>query len=238
MFLSIMLVFFLTSVHVFGFKFVEMSQISRSKWLSLGGGVSIAFVFVHILPELHNLQNEIKNKDILYFLENHLYLIALVGILFFYGVEKGITSLKAKNASNGEMAMEDTLFYSHLGVFSVFNLLIGYYFHNELEVNGSSSVLTVLALGFHFLVNDYSLLQHHKDMYRNEGRWIMSAAVLVGWAFGTTFTIPKEIEAAFFAVVTGAIITNSFKEQLPEDKGNHFGFFLLGTVIFAVLHLL
>ena len=37
---------------------------SRSRWLSLAGGVSVAYVFVHILPELAKGQDVMVRADL------------------------------------------------------------------------------------------------------------------------------------------------------------------------------
>ncbi|MEX2639909.1 MAG: hypothetical protein WD266_04420, partial [Balneolales bacterium] len=97
--------------------------------------------------------------------------------------------------------------------------MIGYFVHHEQE-SGVSMALTYIALGFHLMINDYSLLQHHEHKYHRTGRWIMTGAVLAGWALGVAYTIPDLYASAMYALVAGAIVVNSFKEELPEDKEN------------------
>lgn len=161
--------------------------------------------------------------------------MALAGVLFFYGIEKAIIKFEKKNASDEDMAIEDDIFWWHIAIFAAFNIVIGYYFHHELEVNGTSSFFTFIALGFHFLINDYSLLQHHEKMYEGTGRWIMAGAVVVGWLIGAVFTIPDMISSALFALLAGAIVVNSFKEELPEDKESNYGFFFTGAIAYTIL---
>lgn len=161
--------------------------------------------------------------------------MALIGILLFYGLEKAIIRFQEKNASGKDMAIEDSIFWWHIGTFAAFNILIGYYFLHQLKVEDTGSFFTFIALGFHFLINDYSLLQHHEKMYHDTGRWIMAGAVAVGWGIGIIFTVPTIISSALFAFLAGAIIVNSFKEELPEDKESNFGFFLTGSALYTIL---
>jgi hypothetical protein len=233
---NLLFVLTLAVIHIFANKISVLHTLSRCKWLSLAGGISVAFVFVHILPELHRMQDSLESNgkpEIL--VENYLYVMALAGVLLFYGLEQAVIHFQKKNASDKDMAIEDDIFWWHIALFATFNILIGYYFHHELEVKGTSSFLTFTALGFHFLINDYSLLQHHENMYHDTGRWIMAGAVVVGWGIGTIYTTPEIISSALFALLAGAIIVNSFKEELPEDKESNFGFFLIGATIYSVL---
>lgn len=76
-------------VHVFAGKLRFLSEVPRSRWLSWAGGVSVAYVFVHLLPELSAGQESLaaKAEGLLPFLEEHVYLVALLGLAVFYGVE-------------------------------------------------------------------------------------------------------------------------------------------------------
>lgn len=62
----------------------------RSRWLSLAGGVSVAYVFVHLLPELSEGQQVLAEAagGALGFLESHVYLVALLGLAVFYGLDR------------------------------------------------------------------------------------------------------------------------------------------------------
>ncbi|MER3494566.1 MAG: hypothetical protein C4323_21315 [Mastigocladus sp. ERB_26_2] len=52
MFLTGLLAIALALVHIFSGKLRFLEVTPRSIWLSLADGVSVAYVFVHILPEL------------------------------------------------------------------------------------------------------------------------------------------------------------------------------------------
>jgi hypothetical protein len=50
--LSSLVALVLAAVHVFGGRLTFLHDIPRSRWLSAAGGVSVAYVFVHLLPDL------------------------------------------------------------------------------------------------------------------------------------------------------------------------------------------
>src|SRR5690625_5576092 len=66
-------------------KFLKVEP--RSRFLSVAGGISVAYVFMHLLPELEEYQ---KGFDASFrnftFLESHIYIIALLGLCIFLGM--------------------------------------------------------------------------------------------------------------------------------------------------------
>ncbi|MFW5652466.1 MAG: hypothetical protein ACOC0P_00330 [Planctomycetota bacterium] len=80
----------LAAVHIFANRLSFLDVIPRSRWLSGAGGASVAYVFVHVLPELGEGQEHLVEGlgPALSFLEYHIYLVALFGFATFYGLER------------------------------------------------------------------------------------------------------------------------------------------------------
>lgn len=239
MILSALVVLLLVLVHVFAGSIINLNPLPRKKWLSLAGGISVAFVFLHILPELNYMQESLSGEKLLPPLfENDLYVLAMCGILLFYGLERGIIYFQEKRSTENKSVADKTIFWNHIGVFALFNAIIGYYLHNEMHVDDLSSFLTSLALGFHLLIIDYSLLLHHNKIYDEIGRWIMTGGVIFGWGIGIVFTISDSVSYTLFALLAGAIVVNSFKEELPKEKESNYTFFLIGVIFYTALWIL
>ncbi|WP_128694057.1 hypothetical protein [Methanoculleus taiwanensis] len=67
--------------------------IPRSRWLSFAGGVSVAYVFVRLLPEIGAGQEVVLRSlhaGLLVSIENHISIIALLGLVVFYGLERTV----------------------------------------------------------------------------------------------------------------------------------------------------
>ncbi|MBD2070153.1 hypothetical protein H6F93_22005 [Leptolyngbya sp. FACHB-671] len=233
----------LSLVHLFARNIRSFNTIPRSRWLSFSSGISVAYVFVHILPDLSEAQETIRqtldetsvNQSLL-FLEHHIYLMALLGISVFYGLERAVTVSRQRNQDSGKGDIPEIgIFWLHIGSFALYNALIGYLLFHREEPGLWSLLLFAIALGFHFIVNDYGLRDNHKHIYDKTGRWILAAAVLVGAAIGCGTHIHEAVIALLFAFLAGGIILNILKEELPEDRESHFGSFALGAGIYAVL---
>jgi len=69
----------LAIVHLWAKNLRFLHVVPRSRWLSFGSGVSVAYVFIHVLPELGEQQVSLQAavSTQLRFLEHHVYLIAL-----------------------------------------------------------------------------------------------------------------------------------------------------------------
>src|SRR5690625_7462304 len=81
-------------------KFLKVEP--RSRFLSVAGGISVAYVFMHLLPELEEYQ---KGFDASFrnftFLESHIYIIALLGLVIFYGLEQLAKKSKQESEKSG-----------------------------------------------------------------------------------------------------------------------------------------
>lgn len=230
----------LACMHIFAKNMRFIQIIPRSRFLSLGSGVSVGYVFIHILPELKEHQELIEHHGILLsFLEHHAYLLAMLGLILFYALEKTAKESQRKNHQDtGENQPTKRIFWLHISSFSFYNGLIGYLLIHRDSEGLLSLILYVMAMALHFIVVDYGLRTHHKDIYNRIGRFLLALAVLMGWAIGVITEIPESVLALFFAFLSGAIILNVLKEELPEDRESSTWAFSLGAIGYIALLLL
>jgi zinc transporter ZupT len=236
--LSFILAVGLALVHLYGGRLLFLEVIPRSRWLSAAGGVSVAYVFIHILPDLDNYQEAIARTGGfgLTFLEHHVYLIALLGLAVFYGLERVAEESRRRNqkAGTGDVTSEG-VFWVHIASFGFYNALIGYLLIHGEDSGKQNLIFFFIALALHFIVNDYGLREHHKRIYHRLGRWILAAAVLLGWAIGWGTQLPPPAIAVLFAFLAGGIILNVLKEELPEERESQFWAFAAGAGIYTAL---
>jgi hypothetical protein len=101
-----------------------------------------------------------------------------------------------------------------------------------------SLVLFAVALGLHFVVNDYGLRQHHGSAYERYGRWVCATGVVTGWAVGATTEVAESHLGLVIAFLAGGVVLNVLKEELPEERESSLSAFLLGASGYAALLLL
>lgn len=223
----------LASVHLLAHRLRFLHGIPRSRWLSMAGGASIAYVFLHLLPELGEGQETFSEHagGRLTFLDHHIYLIALVGLVLFYGLER----LARTHGALAKDHAPPAVFWIHIGSFTLYNALIGYLLIHGEGGELQALVLFALAMGLHFLVNDFGMLQRFAAAYERRGRWLLSTAVLGGWLLGWLTEVPPLALAAVTAFLAGGVILNVMKEELPEERQSRFSAFLLGAAGYGLL---
>jgi hypothetical protein len=139
---------------------------------------------------------------------------------------------RRKRSVGNEDAAGAGVFWLHVASFSAYNALIGYLLLHR-EVPGLQSLfLFAFALGVHFVVNDYGLREDHKGLYHRIGRWVLAAAILVGWVIGLFFEVSEADLAVLFAFLAGGIV---LKEEIPEERESSVGAFALGAAAYTAI---
>lgn len=229
-------------VHVFGGRLAFLSGTPRSVWLSAAGGVSVAYVFVHLLPDLAEHQEVIgeraRDAGPLGAIESHAYLIALLGLGLFYGIERFVRSTVRPRAGTEEQQAPLGVFWVHLGAFALYNVLIGYLLLHREEADFRGLLIYGIAMSLHFVVNDQGLRQQHGPTYHRYGRWVLAIAPVCGLLLGLATNVSALLLSALFAFLAGGVILNVLKEELPEDRQSRFSAFALGATCYAALLLL
>jgi hypothetical protein len=226
-------------VHLLG-RAIALLRTRRNVWLSAAGGISIAYVFVHILPELAHHQDAfaIHAGPLTFFdtSERDVYLAALVGLVTFYGLELWARSSANRRARHdGVRRPSSRTFWLQLVFYATFNVIIGYLLLDR-EETGILNLLTyAVAMAMHFVVADQGLREQFYPAYDASGRWILAIAPVLGWAMGVIFNIPPPAVSALFAFLAGAIILNVLKHELPEERQSHFLAFALGAGLYAAV---
>ncbi len=246
----------LAAVHILARRLRFLSVTPRSRWLSAAGGASVAYVFLHLLPELGVGQAELveAGHDLFATLDYDIYIVALLGLVVFYGLERLVAQARLEETRGGDVDEKDlaeaeasgtavpqahhtrpNIYWLHISSFTVYNFLIGYLLLHREQETLSALVVYAIAMGLHFVVNDFGLQEDHRRGYRKSGRWILSGAVLTGWAIGALTEIPELGIVLLTAFIGGGVILNVLKEELPENRESRFSAFLIGAAAYAVL---
>ena len=219
----------LCALHLFGGRVHFITYVPRSKWLSFAGGASVAYVFLHLLPEVAAAARAIGERvEVLGIAEDLAWLLALVGLALFYAIEV------RNRSSKGSGEAGNSIFWFSMASYAVYNFLIGYLLHRR-SGDAADLALFVIAMALHFMVNDIALREHHKEPYRAVGRWVLVAAVALGAAAGLMIEVPEAAIGAALAFIGGGVILNVMKEELPDEAESSFASFATGAASYALL---
>ncbi|ELS01858.1 hypothetical protein Xen7305DRAFT_00015650 [Xenococcus sp. PCC 7305] len=231
----------LALVHGFAARLPIFSIIPRFRWTSFAGGVSLSYVFLEIFPELSHTQEELQHSEILLvqYLENHVYILALMGLLVFYGLNLLTHRAKSLRQENSEITHdESTSFWIHIIAFGILNVISGYLLQDLSEHTLIDCLLFFMAVALHFFIIDENLREHHQSLYDKKGRWFLVGAIVLGAVIGQAVHLNEAAIAIIWSFLTGSIILNVLKRELPDEKDTCFKSFLAGVVLFSILLLL
>jgi zinc transporter ZupT len=201
----------------------------RSHWLSVGGGVAVAFVFLELIPQLAEAREEVVDVLEVVPVVADVHHLAFAGLLVFYGVE--VLVRRTHEHQRGDGTWIDQL---AIGLFAVYYVLIGKLLWDQIGDGLATLAIYTAVMGLHFLVVDFGLRARHRDAYIHTGRWVLAVAVLVGWGLGGTEALPAWLEGMMLSVMAGALALVALKEELPAER-RHFGWFASGVIVCAAL---
>ena len=225
-------------VHLGAGKLRFLDTVPRSRWLSFASGISVAYVFAHLLPEVAEGQRALAAVGAERFLagEGHVWLLALAGLVGFYGLERMAKTSREESEDDGEGDQtEPGVFWLHVSSYALYNVLVGYLLAEIEGGVGTGELLFWTAMMLHFLVNDYGLRLDYKARYTHAGRWVLAAAVVAGTALGLATTVHEAVIASLFAFLSGGVVLNVLKEELPEERESSFWSFAAGAAGYAAL---
>jgi zinc transporter ZupT len=205
----------------------------RRNVLSLAAGLSVAFVFLELLPQVRERAEAVAERSgsALGFVRDESFFLTMVGLLVFYGLE----TLARRTSGEVRTVRDDPVGLTQIAAFALYYGVIGYLLWTQEGDGGASLIPFVAAVGVHFLVVDFGLRAHHPIAYRRVGRWVLAAAVLVGWGIGAVTTLPEGVVGIGIAFLAGGIILITLKEELPKEAEGRYVPFLAGAAACTAL---
>lgn len=231
----------LASVHVFSQKLRILGGVPRNRLLSAVGGMAVAFVVLKLLPAIAAHQQTLEQATrgtALGALGNHVYILLLLSLLMYYGLE--LLARRSQEQSRQAGGNGDTsagVFWIHMASFALMNLLIGYMLVDHAQAGKGWDFLIPfsLAMLFKFIVADHGLHSAHGGRYDRIGRWLLAAAVLGGLVVNYIAVLPAAAPALLQAFIAGGVLLNVLKEELPKERNSRYWVFFAGAAAYSVL---
>ncbi len=230
----------LALVHLLTSELRRIEATHREALISAGSGASLAYVLLSILPKLAEKQYDLMasaDTGMRGFLEHHAYLVALVGLVVFYGVSR-IESDDGEADLVGSTGLRKLALITTAIGYAAYSVLIGYLIAKR-ETFGLFSIgLIAVGMGMLFLVSDHGLYKKWPVAYQRWIRWVLIVSLLGGWAVGVWFEASANVVALWYALLAGMMLITTLGEKLSLEKRGSFRFFVLGVVVFTTLLLI
>jgi hypothetical protein len=226
----------LAALHVAAPHIRRIPGVPESATGSFAGGLAVAYVFLHLLPEIaagdeavgEALSDVVRPTPLL---ELVIFLVALTGFTVFFGLER---LAERSSGAAGEPGVG--IYRLHLSSFLVYNALITYTMALRLRTGVVFALLFAVAMGLHFVLTDRGLEERHPRRFARRGRYALAAALLVGWGLSVLFAPTSTVVVGLLtALLGGAVLLNVFKHEIPPAPRSRFRWFLGGLVLYSAL---
>lgn len=215
----------LAIIHLFANQAHVLGWVWHGRFLSFAAGISFAYVFVDLLPALEKGQPLLKEviDPVIPYLDHHAYLVALCGVLVFYGLRLSFPQHPKRK------------FWMNLGGYLVFNFFVGASLADALNPDIQPLILFTTAIGLHYFVHDHSVMQDETVSYERCCRYLLALALFFGYAVGAFTKIPDALVAIVVSFLAGGVLLNSLHYELPKREQLGYCFFVMGSVLYTLI---
>jgi hypothetical protein len=221
---------------------VKFAERVGNPFLDLLAGISVAYVFVDVLPHLAAKQDKIDLSALDAFVPGGfvIYLIALAGFCFYLTAELVLT----ESRGNPRQAYLEVLgepwpawiLASSIWIYSVF---VGYMFTEQTGGGYEPLFIIACAMAAHFIGLHHVFCSRNPTMYATKFRIAYCGGPLLGCVLGLVTEPPYTVLACGFAWMAGGLVSSAMSQELPRVKNRRqLFFFCLGAALFALLILL
>lgn len=234
---SLVVILILALVHLFVRELGRLEVAARNALLSFGAGASLSYVMLRILPKLADKQEDLMasaDTGVRGFLEHHAYLVAMFGLVVYYGMSR-LSAYGAAGAKiHSPLRYRTALLSTTIG-YGAYSMLIGYLIVNRLHIGLFSVLLITIGMGTLFLVSDHGLRKIRPQSYDGWIRWVLSGTLLAGWAIGVWVEVSPNVVALWYAFLAGVMLITTIGEKLSIEESGSFWPFLAGVATFTAL---
>ncbi|MGB3050159.1 MAG: hypothetical protein WBB42_04140 [Polyangiales bacterium] len=187
---------------------------------AFGGGLSVAYVFLHLIPGLDASDGVVGPR---------IYFIALLGFVVFYGLDVMFQPPKHTHP---------TKYHAYLAVFFLYDGLLVFTLGLQLPSTPLLSLVFAVALALDVLDTDLELQEEYGARFVKSGRWVLLAGVAGGYALNLVRRPDPFVIDILTAALAGFMMFHTFNQQFPVGRNKKFPWFLAGLLTFNMLHVL
>ena len=211
-------------VHFFSEKLKPEEGPKHYRIVSFAAGISIAYLFLDLLPHTYEAAIHLKNW---------VFLFLLLGFTIFHLTEKFIYQHSEQNKLDRELNEVHSI------SFFVYYFLVGIVLRDRIQVNALEGVVFMVPITLHAGLSTASLARIHGEI--RETAWIktiLSLSTLLGVIFGAIVYVPHILNNIFVSFIAGVLLYILVKEFLPDKEKGQPLFFIIGMALFVIFSLL
>jgi zinc transporter ZupT len=221
---SIGLGLLLGGIHFFSDKFKPEEGEKHYRIFSFAAGISIAYLFLDLLPHTYEAATLLKNS---------VFIFLLLGFALFHLSEKYLYQhiVEGRSASTELQKL-------HAIAFFIYYFMVGLVLCEKAHSGYLEGILFLIPVGLHAALSTASLSEIHGDFKESLGqKIILSSSCLLGVIVALIMPLPAEVNNILVSFIAGIFLYIFVKEFLPEKKKGQPMYFVIGVLLFFIFFL-
>lgn len=212
----------LALLHLLGEELESWIGGYRESIVSFGSGVSISYIFLHLVPEIQRISASLSSFYLAF---------PLAGFSSIHLIEKYVSKSRISPDK-----MKKDFAEIHSTFLFLYNGAIGYLVASLLSKNFVSGVLFLIPLALHIVVSSMSVTElHEKFASKKIFKVSISIAPLVGVLFYQQPWMTERLFDPVFGVVVGMFMYVVIRDSIPSDDKGKPVEYLAGTLLYLIL---
>ncbi|MBT8470544.1 MAG: hypothetical protein KJN97_17490 [Deltaproteobacteria bacterium] len=185
---------------------------------AFGGGLSVAYLFLHLIPSL-DASNAVVGPRI--------YFVALLGFVAFYGLDVMFQPPKHTHP---------TKYHAYLLVFFIYDALLVFTLGLNLPPTLILTLVFALSLALDVLNTDLEMQDEYGARFVKWGRWVLLAGVAIGYGLNLVRRPHPVVIDLVTAALAGFMMYHTSNGVFPVSRNKKFPWFLSGLLTFWLFH--
>jgi zinc transporter ZupT len=208
-------------IHFFGSRISPKESRARYRVISFAAGVSIAYLFLDLLPKTYEAATHLRQW---------VFVFLLIGFSIVHLSEKWIYQHHDGARLDTELNTVDSV------AFFAYNFVVGIALLEKMRENLLEGALFLIPIALHAMLSMASMSNIHRSgRERLAVKIVLSGSALYGVLFGIVVTIPRVVDNILISLIAGVLLYIIVREFLPEKEKGQPAFFIAGLAVFVVL---
>lgn len=213
--------FIISLTQFFNERILKSLHRFRIHLISFAAGLSSAYLFLLLLPEVY--QGSL-------ILKQYTYLILFVGFVSIHITEKYIYKHVDKKRIKDEVrAVHHTTFF-------FYHFIIGIILVTFFKQSFREGLLFFIPVWFHTAISSVALTEMYKELEEKSlGKIFLSLSVIFGIIIALLTMIPTIVHYSLLALITGSLTYIIVKDLTPKGKEGNLNMFIFGVISYSLI---
>ncbi len=210
-------------IHFLGGSIRPPESRARYRIISFAAGVSIAYLFLDLLP---------KTYEAATYLRQWVFVFLLIGFSIIHLSEKWIYQ------HHDGARLDTELKTAHSIAFFAYNFVVGIALLEKLRVSPLEGTLFLIPVALHAMLSTASMSNIHRAGTQSLlVKSLLSGSAIYGVLFGVAVKIPRVLDNILISLIAGVLLYIIVREFIPEKDKGQPAFFVAGLAVYVVLAL-